>query len=135
MRFWRIKGQRLLARGVSDSISKRAERIFFALWSSWDTSALLIADGALASPKRYRLQSGCPGDQFNRKAPPAMAWIPGGAFLMGTNDKESFPNERPAHLVFRDRGQSHEYGEKPTGRTRFGRTVEARTFCTRLALS
>jgi formylglycine-generating enzyme required for sulfatase activity len=32
-------------------------------------------------------------------APPAMAWIPGGAFLMGTNDKESFPNERPARLV------------------------------------
>jgi sulfatase modifying factor 1 len=28
-----------------------------------------------------------------------MAWIAGGAFLMGTNDKESFPNERPAHLV------------------------------------
>jgi sulfatase modifying factor 1 len=25
--------------------------------------------------------------------------IPGGTFLMGTNDKESFPNERPAHLV------------------------------------
>jgi formylglycine-generating enzyme required for sulfatase activity len=28
-----------------------------------------------------------------------MAWIPGGTFLMGTNDKESFPNEQPAHLV------------------------------------
>ena len=28
-----------------------------------------------------------------------MAWIPRGTFLMGTNDKESFPNERPAHLV------------------------------------
>jgi formylglycine-generating enzyme required for sulfatase activity len=30
---------------------------------------------------------------------PGMVWIPGGRFLMGTNDKESFPNERPAHLV------------------------------------
>jgi formylglycine-generating enzyme len=28
-----------------------------------------------------------------------MLWIPRGTFLMGTNDKESFPNERPAHLV------------------------------------
>ena len=28
-----------------------------------------------------------------------MVWIPGSTFLMGTNDKESFPNERPAHLV------------------------------------
>jgi formylglycine-generating enzyme required for sulfatase activity len=27
-----------------------------------------------------------------------MVWIPGGTFLMGTNDKESFPNERPAHF-------------------------------------
>ena len=25
--------------------------------------------------------------------PPAMAWIPGGTFLMGTDEKESFPNE------------------------------------------
>lgn len=28
-----------------------------------------------------------------------MVWIQGGTFLMGTNDQESFPNERPAHLV------------------------------------
>ena len=37
--------------------------------------------------------------QAARKAPPGMAWIPGSTFLMGTNDKESFPNEWPAHLV------------------------------------
>ena len=37
--------------------------------------------------------------QAGRKAPPGMAWIPEGTFLMGTNDKQSFPNERPAHLV------------------------------------
>jgi formylglycine-generating enzyme required for sulfatase activity len=29
-------------------------------------------------------------------APPAMAWISGGTFLMGTDDVSSFPNERPA---------------------------------------
>ena len=28
-----------------------------------------------------------------------MLWISGGTFLMGTNEKESFPNERPAHFV------------------------------------
>ena len=39
------------------------------------------------------------GDQVHSKAPPGMVWIPGGTFLIGTNDKESFPNERPAHLV------------------------------------
>jgi formylglycine-generating enzyme len=33
------------------------------------------------------------------KVPRRLVWIPGGAFLMGTNEKESFPNERPAQLV------------------------------------
>ncbi|HEX4053132.1 MAG TPA: formylglycine-generating enzyme family protein [Tepidisphaeraceae bacterium] len=28
-----------------------------------------------------------------------MQWIPGGEFVMGTNDLDSFPNERPAHRV------------------------------------
>jgi formylglycine-generating enzyme required for sulfatase activity len=37
--------------------------------------------------------------QVHKKPPAAMVWIPGGTFLMGTNDKESFPNERPAHFV------------------------------------
>jgi formylglycine-generating enzyme required for sulfatase activity len=28
-----------------------------------------------------------------------MVWIPGGEFIMGTDDVRSFPNERPAHKV------------------------------------
>ncbi len=32
-------------------------------------------------------------------APPGMVWIPGGEFVMGTDDPQSFPNERPAHRV------------------------------------
>jgi formylglycine-generating enzyme len=35
----------------------------------------------------------------NEKAPQGMVWIPEGTFLMGTDDVESFPNERPAHRV------------------------------------
>jgi formylglycine-generating enzyme required for sulfatase activity len=31
-----------------------------------------------------------------------MVWIPEGTFLMGTDDVESFPNERPAHQVHVD---------------------------------
>ena len=31
--------------------------------------------------------------------PPGMAWVPGGEFLMGTDDEESAPAERPAHEV------------------------------------
>ncbi|WP_229755296.1 formylglycine-generating enzyme family protein [Hymenobacter cavernae] len=31
--------------------------------------------------------------------PAGMAWIPAGQYQMGTNDEQSFPNERPAHDV------------------------------------
>jgi formylglycine-generating enzyme required for sulfatase activity len=31
--------------------------------------------------------------------PPAMAWIPGGEFTMGTDDPQAHPAERPAHRV------------------------------------
>jgi formylglycine-generating enzyme len=64
---------------------------------SW---VLLISVATIAAPDAPALN----GDEIRRgqpgrDAPPGMAWIQGGAFLMGTNEKESFPNERPAHLV------------------------------------
>jgi sulfatase modifying factor 1 len=34
--------------------------------------------------------------------PPGMVWVPGGEFVMGTDDKKSMPNERPAHRVYVD---------------------------------
>ena len=34
--------------------------------------------------------------------PSGMVWIPGGEFVLGTDDKESMPNERPAHRVHVD---------------------------------
>src|SRR5882672_5608261 len=30
---------------------------------------------------------------------PRMVWIPGGEFIMGTDDPESYAHERPAHTV------------------------------------
>jgi len=34
--------------------------------------------------------------------PPGMVWVPGGEFVIGTDDKKSMPNERPAHRVYVD---------------------------------
>ncbi|MBV9488928.1 MAG: formylglycine-generating enzyme family protein [Verrucomicrobia bacterium] len=64
------------------------------------SSGLLVSLATMAGPHATRANGEeAPQGQTGRKAPPGMAWIPGGTFLMGTNDKESFPNERPAHLV------------------------------------
>jgi sulfatase modifying factor 1 len=63
-------------------------------------TALLVSSGTMASSNSNASNPNeRSGDQVRRKASQAMAWIPGGSFLMGTNDKESLPNERPAHLV------------------------------------
>jgi sulfatase modifying factor 1 len=63
-------------------------------------SVLLFTSGTIASPSaKVPHPDETPGNQFSSKSLPEMAWIPKGSFLMGTNDKESFPNERPAHLV------------------------------------
>ena len=67
------------------------------------------------------------GGQVDRKAPPGMAWIPGGAFLMGTNDKESFPNERPAHLV---QVQGFWMDEHDVTNAEFSKFVEATGYVT-----
>jgi formylglycine-generating enzyme required for sulfatase activity len=37
--------------------------------------------------------------QLHRESPPGMIWIPGGEFLMGTDDPEAAPAEHPAHRV------------------------------------
>ena len=61
---------------------------------------MLVSSKTMASPSAIGSNpDGTSWGQAGRKAAPAMAWTNGGAFLMGTNDKESFPNERPAHLV------------------------------------
>jgi formylglycine-generating enzyme len=68
-----------------------------------------------------------PGGQSNRKAPPGMVWITGSAFLMGTNDKESFPNERPAHLV---QVQGFWMDEHDVTNAEFSKFVEATGYVT-----
>src|SRR6516162_3151373 len=73
-------------------------------WLRWGTlgigAVLLFSLVGIASPNATGSNSdGAQVGQAGPEAPPEMVWISGGTFLMGTNDKESFPNERPAHLV------------------------------------
>jgi formylglycine-generating enzyme len=100
MHFSPIKG-RSLARSTTATISKRAQLALLLCGFLGIASVLLVAGGTVASPNAATASNSDDrsGGQANRKAPPSTVWIPGGTFLTGTNDKESFPNERPAHLV------------------------------------
>jgi len=85
------------ARGAISKVAERASLLFSLLVIAAvlpGLSAIMAGSNANASNPDETL-----GHQVTRKSLPGMAWIPGGTFLMGTNDKESFPNERPAHLV------------------------------------
>src|SRR5271166_3375562 len=99
MHISRIKG-RSLARSATGTISKGAQLALLLCGFLGIASALLVSSGTMASPNSNASNPNEPsGGQVRGKAPPATVWIPGGTFLMGTNDKESFPNERPDHLV------------------------------------
>jgi formylglycine-generating enzyme required for sulfatase activity len=99
MHFSRIEG-RIIARNASGAIWKDAQLALLLCSLLGLASALLVLSETMASPNAAVFNPDKPfGPQSGREAPPAMVWIPGGTFLMGTNDKESFPSERPAHLV------------------------------------
>jgi formylglycine-generating enzyme required for sulfatase activity len=87
--------RRDLAPGAPATISKGAQLVLL-FCSLGIASVLLVAGGTVASPYTNGTNSDEPSRGQN-KAPPGMLCIPGGTFLMGTN--ESFPNERPAHFV------------------------------------
>src|SRR5271165_1432605 len=99
MHISRIKG-RSLGPSATGKISKGAPLASLLCVFIGIASVLLLSRGTIGI---HNATASNPDDrsggQVKRKGPPAMAWIPGGAFLMGTNDKDSFPNERPAHLV------------------------------------
>ncbi len=102
MHFWQTKG-RSLARSATATISKGARLALLFCGLLGIAPLLLVLSGIVAS---LNASASNPDDwsegQLLRKAPPGTVWIPEGTFLMGTNDKESFPNERPA-TSFRSR--------------------------------
>jgi formylglycine-generating enzyme required for sulfatase activity len=88
------------ARRAAGAILKVAQPALLFCGLLGMASVLPVSSGTMASPNAAASNPDEASErQARRKAPPAMVWIPGGTFLMGTNDKESFPNERPAHLV------------------------------------
>src|SRR5438132_13674750 len=89
-----------LVRSAKATVLKRAQSALLFCVIAGIASKLLVSTVTVASPYATGTNSDEPSrGQSLKKAPPGMLWIPGGTFLMGTNDKESFPNERPAHFV------------------------------------
>jgi len=86
--------------GATGSVGKGSQLAMLFCGLLGIASVLLVLSGSMAS---FNANASNPDDrsggQVHGKAPPGTLWIPDGTFLMGTNDKESFPNERPAHLV------------------------------------
>jgi formylglycine-generating enzyme required for sulfatase activity len=92
--------RRTIARNATATVLKRAQLALLFCGVLGIASKLLVSSGTLANLNATGSNSDEPSrGQTLKQAPPGMVWIPGGTFLMGTNDKESFPNERPAHFV------------------------------------
>ncbi len=90
-----MKGRRFV-RGATATVLKRAQLALLLCGIVGIASKLLVSAGTMASPNATGSSPDEPSrGQTLRKVPPGMVWIPGSTFLMGTNDKESFPNERP----------------------------------------
>jgi hypothetical protein len=99
MYFWQIKGPSL-GHSATGTISKGAHLAWLLCSLLGIAYVVLLSIGTIAIPNAIASnEDDRSGGRVNRKAPQAMLWIPEGAFLMGTNEKKSFQNERPAHLV------------------------------------
>src|SRR5271157_3360046 len=127
MLFSWMKG-RSLTRRAAATISRGAQLAWLRFGLLVIAAALLVSSGTMASSNANASNPDeTPGHQVSRKSLPEMAWIPGGAFLMGTNDKESFPNERPAHLV---QVQGFWMDEHDVTNAEFSKFVEATGYVT-----
>src|SRR5260370_33791789 len=131
MHFSRMK-RRSFVRSATTTVLKRAQLALLLCGIVGIASKLLVSAGTMASPSATGSNPDEPSrGQTLRKAPMGMVWIPGSTFLMGTNDKERFPNERPAPFVqvqgFRMEGRDATNAE-------FSRFVEATGHLTKAAL-
>src|ERR1700732_3082139 len=99
MLFSWMKGRSLTPRAAA-TISRGAQLALLRCGLLVIAAALLVSSGTMDSSTAVASNPNeTPEHQVNIKPLPGLAWIPGSAFIMGTNDKESFPNEQPARLV------------------------------------
>lgn len=76
----------------------RRDRVVSVRGVRWLPVALVLpVAGPWASAIGGESAAATPGT--SRDAPPGMVWIAGGEFTMGTDEPESYPQERPAHRV------------------------------------
>ena len=127
MHFWQIKGRSLVC-SATDPVGKGSQLALLFCAFLGIASALLVLSGIMASFSANASNRDDPTEgQVRRKAPPGTVWIPEGTFLMGTNDKQSFPNERPAHLV---QVQGFWMDEHDVTNAEFSKFVEATGYVT-----
>jgi len=85
-----MKGRRFV-RGATATVLKRAQLALLLCGIVGIASKLLVSTVTVASPTATGTNSDEPSrGQTLTKAPLGMVWIPGGTFLMGTNDKREF---------------------------------------------
>jgi formylglycine-generating enzyme len=127
LNFWQIN-VRNFARSINATIPKSVQFVLLLCGIVGIASKALVSSETKASSNAAGSNSDeVPRSDAHGKAPPAMVWIPGGTFLMGTNEKASFPNERPAHYV---QVQSFWMDEHDVTNTEFSRFVELTGYVT-----
>jgi formylglycine-generating enzyme len=126
MHFRRIKGPSL-PRTTSGTIFKGAQLALLLCGFLGIASVLHFSGKTIAKADAAHSDPDEQSEGRLRGKPAGTVWIASGTFMMGTNDKESFPNERPAHLVD---VQGFWMDEHDVTNAEFGKFVEATGYVT-----
>ena len=84
----------VIAFGATYLLTRATRRAAVSSEPNASAAAVISAPLAASSKLTEGLAAIEPGE-----TPPGMAWVPGGEFLMGTDDAQADPAERPAHRV------------------------------------
>jgi sulfatase modifying factor 1 len=84
----------VIAFGATYLMTRAARRVALPSEPNASAAAVFPTPLAASSSLTESLAAREPGE-----TPPGMVWVPGGEFLMGTDDAQADPAERPAHRV------------------------------------